>query len=786
MIKSYLVIAWRNLLRYKAYASINIIGLAVGLAASMLIVFYVAHESNYDSFHKNADRIFWLQSKLKIGNDTVFLPYLNYTAGPTTSLREPSVESFLRVKNGDRNTIISNNDVSLQFAENNLLFADSNFFSFFSFKLLTGNKYKVLSNPFSVVLSAKAAKKYFGDANPIGKTLRYNNSYDLAVTGVAADAPSNSTIQYDLIISMPSLPLMKEQAELLAQEQNDFATYFLVTDPSKISAVEKVLQNITREKGNDQGHFISIPLASLHDASAVDVSNLKYLKIFPFVAALVLLLALINYMSLSTARAALRAKEIGVRKAAGASRHTIAAQFFAESALITTIAFLLAYIICLFFQPFFFRFLQINIDTSFLYHPYVLLSLGGLFILSVITAGIYPSLVLSAYKPIAVLYGKAKPGGSISTRKFFTFFQFAVAVIFIICGIVIQKQLHFFRHKDTGVNRENIVMIPFGPNAAKHFDAFKQEIEAIPGTQKQSVALHPLFMGYDMTGITPPGSNSMMLMPTLSVDQHFVSMLGLKWKVPPTDSFFYRKKKAVLLNETAIRKMGLAQNPVGQKTDDYEIAGVLKDFNWTSLQNQIDGLMINVQEDIDSTALWAGRGGCVFIKTGAGTNLPDFINRVETIHKKYDAENVFEYFFMDETFNNLYKAEQRLARILTSFTVLAIVIACMGLLGLITFMITQRTKEIGIRKTLGASVQSIIRLLSVDFFILVLAAATIASPVAWFFMNRWLQDFAYRIDINWWVFVLAGGAALFIALVTISFQAMKAALANPVKSLRTE
>ena len=790
MIRNYLTVAWRNLLRYKVYSAINITGLAIGLAVCMLIVLYVGHESSYDRFHKNADRIFWMQTKLKLGTDSVFMPYLNYSAGPVIKQQEPSVESFLRVRNADRNTIIQNpENPSLKFAESKFLFADSNFFSFFSFKLLQGNKEQVLLNPLSVVVSKNAAQKYFGNDNPVGKTIRYNNAYNLLITGVAENAPSNSSIEYDFIASLSSMLSIKEQSDLVKNEKNDFTTYFLLRKPDQISRVENALMRLAKERdGDDQFSFryISTPLPGLHVASSLDPANLKYLKIFPFVAALVLLLALINYMSLSTARSSIRAKEIGVRKVLGAGRKIIAAQFFAESSLYTAISFVLGYILCILLQPFFFNFLQLNIDSIFLYHPGVLASFAGLFIITVFIAGMYPSILLSAYKPVSVLYGKFKQGGSVSVRKFFTVFQFSIAVVFIICGMVIQKQMHYFRHMDTGINRENIVMMPFGTGVTKHYASFKQDISSVTGIQQVSIALHPLFKGYDMMGITPPGSGNMILMPTLDVDQQFIPMLHLKWKMPPADSFFYKKKNNIILNETAIAKLGLGQNPLNQKIDQFEVAGILKDFNWSSLQQKIDGLLLSVTTDDDSSALWASKGGCLFAKIGAGTNIPTLISQIKNIQGKYDAENPFEYYFMDDTFNDLYKAEERLAKILTSFTVLAIVIACLGLFGLITFMAMQRTKEIGIRKTLGASVQNIVRLLSVDFVLLVVIAVVIASPVAWYFMHKWLQDFAYRINISWWIFLVSGLMAIVIALLTISMQSIKAATANPVQSLRTD
>jgi len=790
MIRNYFMVAWRNLVRYKIYSAINITGLAVGLAACMLIVLYVGHESGYDRFHKNADRIFWVQTKLKLGNDSVFMPFLNFSAGPMVKQRIPSVESFLRLRKDDQNTIIQNPEKpSVKFAENKFLFSDSNFFSFFSFNLLRGNPQQVLSRPFSLVISQSAVRKYFGNADPIGKTLRYNNGYNFLVTGISADAPSNSSIDYDFIASMSSMSSISEQVDLVKNEKNDFTTYFLLRRDGRISAVENELKRLTKERDGDDAasfRYVSTSLPNLHVVSSLDTTNIKYLRIFPFVAALVLLLALINYMSLSTARASIRAREIGVRKVLGAGKNTIAVQFFAESALFTTISFILGYVICFLFQPFFFDFLHIGIDSSFLYQPAVLMSFGGLLIITSAVAGTYPSLLLSAYKPVSVLYGKLGRTGTINVRKVFTVFQFSIAIIFIICGIVMQRQMHFFRHKDTGINRENIVMVPFGSNVSKHYAAFKGEVRAVPGIRQISIALHPLFKGYDMMGITPPATGKMILMPTLDVDQQFIPMLGLKWKLPPSDSFFYRTKNKIVLNETGVEKLSLGQNPINQKVDQFEVAGVLKDFNWSSLEYKIDGLLLSVTTDDDSAAQWNGKGGCLFAKINPGTNIPTIIDELGRIHSKFDSENPFEYYFMDDVFNDLYKAEERLAKILASFTILAIVIACLGLFGLISFMAVQRTKEIGIRKTLGASVQSIVRLLSGDFLMLVIIAFILASPAAWYFMNQWLQDFAYRIQIDWWIFLLAGTIAVRIALLTISTQAVKAAIANPVKALRSE
>jgi putative ABC transport system permease protein len=791
MLKNYLKIAWRNLIRYKVYSFINITGLAIGLAVCMLIVLYVGHEKSYDQFHTHSNRIFWMQTKLKLGADSVFMQFLNYSAAPVVGQREPSVESFLRIRKDDRSPVIMQNpeQPSLKFAESRFMFADSNFFSFFSFKLLQGDKDRVLQNPLSVVISKRAAQKYFGKQDPVGKMIRYNNSDDLLITGVAENAPSNSSIEYDFIASLSGMRVIKDQQNLVKDERNDFLTYFLIQDKENIAKVEKTLFHLAKEKeaGADPGfRYIGVPMAKLHLNTGTDMSNLKYLDIFPFVAAFILLLALINYMSLSTARSAIRAREIGVRKVMGADRKLIATQFFMESALYTSIAFILGYVLCIFFQPYFFNFLQIDVDTSFLYQPQVLFSFLILFVLTVVIAGAYPSVLLSAYKPVAVLYGKFRQGSSISVRQFFTTFQFAIAVVFIICGIVMQKQMHFFRYTDTGITRENVVMLPFGKSVSKHYTAFKEEVQAIPGLAQVSIALRPLYKGYDMMGIRPAGSGEMILMPMLDVDQHFISMLGLKWKLPPADSFFYARKNNVILNEAAVERLNLGQVSLYQKVDNLEVAGVVKDFNWSSLQNKIQGLLLSVRSDQDTTSLWAKNGGCLFVKVKAGTNIPTVIDHLKKVHKKYDDENPFDYYFMDDAYEAMYKAEARLAELLTFFTGLAIIIACLGLFGLVTFMAMQRTKEIAIRKTLGASVQNIVRLLSIKFILLVLVAVIMASPVAWYFMNKWLQGFAYRVAIEWWIFIVSAVIAVLIALMTVSFQAVKAAIINPVKLLRTE
>ncbi|MEP6726812.1 MAG: ABC transporter permease [Bacteroidota bacterium] len=798
MLKNYFKIAWRNLERNKLYSFINIFGLAIGLAVCMLIVLYVGHESSYDRFHKNADRMVSVQGKLKIGNDSIFVEKMSYATATLGKAYTPSVESFIRMFKDYRQPVIQNPQLpQLRFSENSFLFADSNFFGFFSFHLIKGNKKQALAHPYSVVISPKMAGKYFGKEDPVGKTIRYNSNYLFTVTGVAEKAPSNSSIQFDFIASLSSLlsvQELKQFAESPIVQAGSFSTYFLLNNKTAAPALEASLLQLNRSSGNGGNErFIASPFLNTHlKGNFGDSSNTKYITIFPFVAAFVLLLALINYISLATSRSAIRSKEIGVRKVMGASRSSIAMQFFTESALYTAISFALGYLLCTLFQPVFFNFLQIDVDNSFLHNSRMLLWFAILFILTVLIASTYPSLLLSAYKPVAVLYGKfSKKNGGVSVRKFFTVFQFTVSMLLIISGIVIDRQMYFFRHADTGVNRENIVMVPFSATIGKHYSTFSNEAAALPSFQQTAASHYPMYKGYDMFFTKAKNSSEDISIANINVDRNFISLLGLQWKIKPSDSFYYRTRHAVLLNEAAVEKLNLGSTPLNETLTMgnglvYTVAGVLKDFNYQSLEGKIGALCLFILPAEDSLSLLARTGGCFFAKLGLNANTGQAIQQLKRLYEKYDSAQPFEYYFMDEAFDAMYKAEDRLAKIFSVFTAFTLLIACMGLFGLSTFMALQRTKEVGIRKVLGASVSQITSLLSKEFLKLVVIAIVIASPIAWWMMNKWLETFAYRIAISWWIFIAAGATAILIALFTISFQAIKTAVANPVKSLRSE
>lgn len=813
MIKNYLKIAWRNLVRQRLYSLINISGLAVGLAVCMLIMLYVAHEHSYDRFHKNGNRIYTLHATVKMGSQVMNMAYMSYGTGPVIKQNQPRVEDYMRTM--DYKQVIVNNPETpdAKFADKKLLFADAGFFKFFSFKLVSGSPSDALKKPFSVVLSKDMARKYFGDADPIGKTLtiKTDSAYTYQVTGVAENAPSNSSIDFNFIASASTLTSMKSFARRIDEQQGigpgSFNVYLLLRSQKDTTEVKRIMRVMVKADKNafDNEKFSLLPLTSTHlENNFGDFTNVKYLKIFPVVAILVLLLALVNYMSLSTARATLRAKEIGVRKVTGASRTNIARQFYVESALFAFISFVMGYFLCYAFKPLFLNTLKLNIDNSFLYSPLVLMLMAGLLIVTILVAGSYPSLVLSSFNPVITLKGKmSKQSGGVTVRKVFTTLQFAISVGLIICGIVIDRQLYYMRHADTGINKENVLMIPVGATFGGHYAAFSREIKNLSGVGEIATSHYGMFQSYDMYSVSGNNPKEQMMLPSLTVDQNFVNVLGLKWKYPPAPNTVLEGHNKVVINEEAIAKLHLEPNPVGTYikaggdnlqnpvgmylnpgNDNVQIVGVLKDFNFTSMVQSIQPLGLFTAPD---TAKFWGKYSCnLFVRIKPKTNLPTLLDAIKGVYKKYDSDTPFTYTFVDDAFNAQFQAEDRLASIFSIFTVITIILAAMGLFGLAAFTIEQRTKEIGIRKVLGASISSINSLLSKDFLKLVLLSILIGSPIAWYLMHNWLQGFAYRINIQWWMFSGSGLLAIIVAFITVSYHAIRAALVNPVRSLRSE
>ncbi len=798
MLKNYYKIIWRNFLKDKVNSCINIIGLSIGLASCMLIMLYVIHEYSYDVFHKNVKRIFWVQGKIKSENETISTPTLSYATAELAKQNDPEIEQFLRINSQYQDVILqSTQESAKKFSENKFVFADNNFFNFFSFNLLRGDKKMVLKKPFSLVISMRVAKKYFGDSDPVGQLIRYNNKYYFTVTGVADYLPSNSSIDFDFVGSLSSLAMIDKDV-ILAQSQivqmGSFNTFFLLNKSTDAKHVEITLDRLMREGSggakSDQSFFVR-PLLNMHLSNLSDTSIIKYLKIFPFIATIVLLLALINYIGLLIARSTLRSKEVGVRKVIGANRNQIATQFFIESFIYSFVGFVVAYLMCFIIQPYFFNFLEIDISRNFLCSSQMLIALILLLLATVVLSSFYPSIILSRFKPSTVLYGKlSKQSKGGAVRKLFTFFQFTICVSLIICGIVINKQIFFFKHKNTGIDRENIVIIPFGSTIGSHFMSFVNEVQSLSSIEKTSVATSFMYRSYDKYFVKTKNSNNSLSLSVMHVDDSFIPMLRLNWESLPQDSLYYLNQQDAILNETAFDQLNLSRNSLNQTIRlagrQFKIAGILKDFNYESLQNKIDPLCLIINKIDDTLATWAKEGGCLYVKIKPQAGIPDMINNIEKVYRRYDDENLFEYYFMDSTFDQMYKSEEKLAKLANAFISITLFIACLGLLSLSTFIAQQRAKEICIRKVMGANSIIIITLLTKEFIKIIIFSILMASPIAWWIMNKWLESFAYRIHISWDVFFIAGSSAIFIALVTISAHTIKAALRNPLKALRAE
>jgi putative ABC transport system permease protein len=792
MIQNYLKIAFRNLLRNKVYSFINIVGLAVGMAVAMLIFLFVSHEVSYDKFHVNGDRIYKISAEMKYGEQSVNISAMSAKLAPVIKTNNAEVVDYLRIKS-EASVILKNpQNPNQKFKEGPLMFVDKSIFNVFSLKLKKGDIKTALQNSFTFVVSEKIAKKYFGNENPIGKTLLCDTKNLYTITGILQNTPSNSSMNFDLLSSLETYPLISSQNKETWEKAGAFDTYLLLNSEK---SVDKVTKGILKA-GKETGFFDGKATYSLSQYSTQhlgggfsDNQNTRYVYIFAGIAMLILFLALFNYMSLTTARATMRAKEVGIRKVVGAGRNGLIQQFYIESILVCSISFGLAFIfIELLLQPFY-DLLGVQIDSSFLSNPLFLIVVFGLFLLSAFVSGSYPALLLSRFIPIEVIKGKFTSGqGGSSIRKGITIFQFTVSIILIVCVIITQKQLNYMKDKDLGFTKDQVLALRLDESMAKNFINLKHEISQISGVKAITSVTSPLFKGTGAWFTKSFKSKEEIMLRYIRTDDLFFKTVDLKWKTPPTNSSNLDKK--IYINELAAKQLELGENPVGKFIDlgngKSEVGGILKDFHFEQVQSKIEPLMISVfsEKSVD----WESGGGEVtlYVRLDPKANITEKVSTIKYLYEKYQTERPFEYYFLDEAFNKTFSTEMRLSKMFSLFTGFAIFIACMGLFGLVAFAAETRTKEIGIRKVLGASVSNIVSLLSKDFVKLILVSFVIAFPIAWWAMSKWLEAFAYRIDIEWNIFAIAGVFTLLIALLTVSYQAIKAAVANPVKSLRTE
>jgi putative ABC transport system permease protein len=794
MLKNYFKIAVRNLWRHKVFSFINILGLAVGMAACFLIFLYVSFETSYDNFNTKASRIYRIVTDTKTPSETI--KHALTTAPIATNLKRdfPEIEDAVRLARDG--FLVKKGNVKFQ--EENTVLADSTLFNIFDFPLIAGNKKTALTEPMSIILSQTAAKKYFGNSNPLGKqVLLTGAAINAKVTGVMKDIPKNSQIQADMFVSMSSYQQIYGYPTSDSEWTNhNYYSYILLKPHADAKAVEKKLPAFMEfhhgkeAKELQMQDYLSLePLRDVYLKSKRNgfvTGSMDNVYIFSMIAIFMLLIACINFINLTTARSAERAKEVGIRKVVGAARFQLTKQFISESVTICFIAFALSVLLCALALPVFNQLAGKQISSSIFNNPSQVLILFLLSVIIGIVAGFYPALVLSSFKPVSVLKGRFTTGTrGLILRKGLVVFQFTISIILIVGTIVVYTQLNYMRNQNLGFNKDQTMVI--NTNYDKSKEAFKESLASVPGVLSSTFSSS--VPGSDNTSAysemeNAKGETQKTNLDLYFVDYDYIKQYDLKLvagrsfsKDFPTDT-----TQAMVINESAARALGYSspQQAVGRNFSQWgrqgKIIGVLKDFHYKSLQQQIQPLTMRMEK---------GAYGLISIKVSA-VNLPATIKAIGNKWNEIIPNRPFDYNFLDESFDKQYRAEENFGNLFFNFAVLAIFISCLGLLGLSSYSTIQRTKEIGVRKILGASVSSIVNLLSTEFIKLVLIAFIIAVPIAWLGMNKWLQDFAYRTNISWWMFGLAALASLFIAFFTISFQAIKAAIANPVKSLRTE
>ncbi|MFT5215037.1 MAG: putative ABC transport system permease protein [Glaciecola sp.] len=810
MIKNYLKIAWRNLLKNKGFTAINIIGLSLGIGCFIVIAMYVTDELSYDQYHENADRTFRIHSDIKFGGTDMSMAASADPMGEALKNDYPEVEEYVRLYASGGSKLIKKGREYI--SENLVAHADSTLFDVFTLPAIVGNTKTALNEPNTVVISETAAIRYFGSAEKaIGEFLDTddNTSTLYEVTAVIEDMPVNSHFRFDFFFSMDNL-----QYDFGQYLSHNFHTYVLlrpdvdykefnknfpeVIDKYILPQAVQFMQIKSMEEFESAGNslvYSLFPITDIHLRSnrGVELSangNIQYVYIFSATALFILILACINFMNLTTARSSGRAKEVGIRKVLGTGRNSLIWQFLTESILISILALIIGLLFVRLTLGWFNDISGKEMVMGALLTPqFVTFLILFPFIIGAL-AGVYPAFFMSSFKPIIALKGNLSTGHKKDMlRNFLVVFQFATSIILIVGTVVIYKQLNHIQTSELGFNKDQVLVVRNTGIPQETRQSLKDDIGQLTDVESSS------FGGF------LPVSNSSRSDTAFSTETVMTSSNSFNMQYWRADydylenmnmemlegRFFSREfgsdSTAIIINETAAKLTGF-DNPVGRNVYNsngpgdmttYHIIGVIKNFNYASLKQNVGALSLRLGDNSWVTAF--------------RFNTNDITNLVDVIEKKYKAVAPgmpFNYSFLDESFDNMYRQEQRVGSVAITFAFLAIIIACLGLLGLATYIAEQRRKEIGVRKVLGASVANIVKMLSIDFIKLVLIAFLIATPIAWWFMNEWLQDFAYRINLSWWIFAMTGVLALIVALTTLSFQAIKAALSNPIKSLRTE
>jgi putative ABC transport system permease protein len=787
----------RILISQRFYSIINIAGLSIGITACILVMLYVKNDLSYDKYNKNAMNIYRIEFSITREGNTNHLAQSQALLGPTLKNEYPEIKKISRIYFSERSLVKAGDKNNF---EDRIVYADSAFFEIFSYQSVAGDITQFLKKPNSIILTESTAKKYFGNENPLGKILEINNQYSFEVTGVIEDIPENSHFKFDFIAPYSSLE-NQPVAGYFPQWGATFGsyTYMLADKGFNPKAFEKKTENFfsTHIKGYEGGwRVLARPLLDIHLKShssdeIEENSSISRIIIISSIALFILLLACINFVNFSTARSSERAREIGIRKVIGASRFQLIQQFIGESVLFSLASLLISIFTVKLLMPSFSSLagtkpgLDYNSDWTTM-----LLILGGVLVVGIL-AGLYPALVISSYKPVKVIKGdySANSGKNKASylRKGLVILQFSISIILIAGTIIVNLQLKYLRNYNMGFDKEYMIVLPAYTKVGNNYNTIKNEFRSIPGVLSATAGRSAPTSSNNIGTECRPNGNSNNIgafgIEVNSVDYDYMKQFGVKLVAGRyfSEDFPGDFPNAMVINEKMVRSLGFknAQDALGKsysiQLNEYkpEIIGVVKDFNSSSLHNEITSQVFMTNPN------WFKE----FIVKVKSANMPSTINSLKEVWAKFFPQYPFEYSFLDESIDKMYKSEERYSKVISAFSIVALFIACLGLLGLTSFVTEQRKKEIGIRKVQGASIKSIVQLVSSEFMILVIVSNVIAWPVAYFFMNKWLISFAYRIDISLWTFIGSGVLAILIAMFTVSFQAVKAAVANPVNSL---
>lgn len=804
MIKNYFKIAWRNLLKNKTFSLINIIGLAAGLACFILIALFVTDELSYDRFYKKADRIYRVNSDIVFGGAKLHFTQTSDMMGQLLKKDYPQVEEYARIYTNEGDKLVKKGNAFIN--EDRVAYADSSFFTLFDFEAVEGDLSSALNEPNAIVIDESTANKYFGNSNVVGKSIELKSdegTVPYKVTGVIKDMPRNTHLRFNFILSMKNAGYDWNQ-----MTSHNFHTYLLLKPGTDYKAFEKNLPKYIDKyvlpsiKASMNIHSISeleqqgnsllyslMPLKNIHLYSDYNFEitppgNIKYVYIFSAVALFILLIACMNFINLSTAKSAKRAKEVGIRKTLGTERKSLIAQFLFESCFTAFIALVFAVLIVWMVMPLFNSVSGKAIAMSHLFNSKLSLLLLLLPVVAGLLAGAYPAVYLSSFNPVAVL--KSSSGIMVkksSLRNALVVFQFASSILLIIGTLVVYRQLNYIQNTKLGFKKEQVLVINGVYALGSNAQVFKDEVLGISGVSSGTLSSYlPVTSSnrsdYTFSKEAVMNAKNGIDMQAWLVDYDYIKTMGMDIIKGRGFSKDFADSNAMIINETTAKFLG-ADNPIGKKMYAegavYTIIGVVKNFHYESLKHSVGPLCLMLGNSTNFASYK--------ITT---SNTAALISQVQNKWKALSGSLPFSYRFLDDSYTQMYHDEQRVGTLAMSFSVLAIVIACLGLFGLAAFTAEQRTKEIGIRKVLGASAGNVINMLNKEFVKLVLLSSVIAIPLAWWAMHKWLQDFAYRTNMAWWVFVVAALITLAVALVTVSSQAIKAAFANPVQSLRSE